>query len=429
MSECLAANMAVLATRWPALAQALEQAPADALNAELVEGLGSTLAVEGIQLSSRHDRLAEAHLQAASYPDAPCLHLYGPGLGDLPRALLQRPVQRLEVYLLNLALFRLVLELLDQSDWLADPRLHLAQAFEGGELRLPFFAPPPELVLADDANAKVRDRLVSELHLAFNNQPFHADAPEIVERLAANAAFLAQDPSVAELFGSRPGARACVLATGPTLEQHFGYLRTLQQQPGRPLLICVDTAYRPLIEQGIVPDIVVTLDQRISQRHLPAQGNEAVTLVYLPLLAPELIQSWRGPRYVACSQSPVYEQLRKRQPMAVLHSAGSVIHPAVDLAVRMGAAEVALLGADFAFPGDRTHAGWLDGELGPTMSDARHWVLDGHGQRVRTQLNFRSYLCELERYIAQHPQVRFINTSRDGAAIAGCEMLPEPFDA
>jgi hypothetical protein len=68
---------------------------------------------------------------------------------------------------------------------------------------------------------------------------------------------------------------------------------------------------------------------------------------------------------------------------------------------------------------NKTHAGWRDGDLGPAVSIAKHWVLDGYGQRVKTQLNFRSYLCELERYIAGHPQVRFYNSSRAGAMIAG----------
>jgi len=53
------------------------------------------------------------------------------------------------------------------------------------------------------------------------------------------------------------------------------------------------------------------------------------------------------------------------------------------------------------------------------VDQARQWVLDGHGQRVRTQLNFRRYLGELERYIQAHPQVRFLNSSRAGAMIAG----------
>ena len=93
---------------------------------------------------------------------------------------------------------------------------------------------------------------------------------------------------------------------------------------------------------------------------------------------------------------------------AQLYVGGSVIHPAVDLAVKMGAAKITLFGADFAFPNNKTHAGWSDGDLGP------NWVLLGIGywtgmaQRVKTQLNFRSYLCELERYIAGHPRGAFL---------------------
>ena len=108
-----------------------------------------------------------------------------------------------------------------------------------------------------------------------------------------------------------------------------------------------------------------------------------------------------------------------------MYVGGSVIHPAVDLAVKMGADRITLFGADFAFPMNKTHAGWNDGELGPAVSQAKHWVLDGHGQRVRTQLNFRSYLCELERYIAGHPQVRFFNSSRAGAMIVGTTFNQE----
>ena len=44
---------------------------------------------------------------------------------------------------------------------------------------------------------------------------------------------------------------------------------------------------------------------------------------------------------------------------------------------------------------------------------------------MRTQLNFRGYLVELERFIARHPQVAFFNTSRAGALIAGTDFAPE----
>ncbi|WP_414158704.1 motility associated factor glycosyltransferase family protein [Pseudomonas sp. BNK-45] len=419
MSDSLEHNAQVLRERWPALLERLLTEDSAVLQADLVEGLGSTLSVAGIQLTSRHDRTREARTQAASLPEAPVLHLYGCGLGDLQLALLERPgLTRLYVHILNGALFKLVLQLLDQQFWLADPRVELLYAGDLSEIQLPFFALPSELVLADDYSAKIRDRLVSETHVTFNNRLFTEEAG-VAERLAAVEPWVRADADVAELFGRDSGREVFVIATGPSLEQHFAALRALRERPQRPLLICVDTAYQPLQRHGIQPDVVVSIDQRISSRHLPAQDSASTTLVYMPLADPRVLEGWQGPRYVAYSASPVFASLRQRWPKAQLHAGGSVIHPAVDLAVKMGGRRITLFGADFAFPMDRTHAGWQDGDLGPQLKAAKHWVLDGNGQRVKTQLNFRSYLCELERYIQSQPEVRFFNTSRSGAMIAG----------
>lgn len=419
MSDSLEHNAQVLRERWPALLERLLAEDSAVLQADLVEGLGSTLSVAGIQLTSRHDRTREARTQAASLPEAPVLHLYGCGLGDLQLALLERPgLMRLYVHILNGALFKLVLQLLDQQFWLADPRVELLYAGDLSEIQLPFFALPSELVLADDYSAKIRDRLVSETHVTFNNRLFTEEAG-VAERLAAVEPWVRADADVAELFGRDSGREVFVIATGPSLEQHFAALRALRERPQRPLLICVDTAYQPLQRHGIQPDVVVSIDQRISSRHLPAQDSASTTLVYMPLADPRVLEGWQGPRYVAYSASPVFASLRQRWPKAQLHAGGSVIHPAVDLAVKMGGRRITLFGADFAFPMDRTHAGWQDGDLGPQLKAAKHWVLDGNGQRVKTQLNFRSYLCELERYIQSRPEVRFFNTSRSGAMIAG----------
>jgi hypothetical protein len=427
MSDSFQRNAEVLQNRWPALFARLQAEDSEPVQAQLVEGLGSTLRIAGIQLTSRHDRTAEARQQATSVPaSSPVVHVYGTGLGDLQQVMLERSdLLRLQVHILNGALFALVLRLLDQTAWLSDPRVELSYAADEREIRLPFFALPAELELADEVNARIRDRLVSEIHLHFTNREFDPQSPVIVQRLQETRELVRNDRDVAELFGSREGQEIYVIATGPSLEQHFDKLLKIRAQARRPLFISVDTAYRPLIEHGIKPDLVVTLDQRISDRHLPSSGSDNIPLVYLPLSDPQVLLAWKGMRYVGCSASPVYAALREQIARGQLYVGGSVIHPAVDLAVKMGAARITLFGADFAFPMDKTHASWNDGDLGLSVSLARHWVLDGHGQRVRTQLNFRRYLSELERYIARHPQVRFFNSSRAGAMIAGTDFDPE----
>jgi hypothetical protein len=427
LSEILQHNLAVIEQRWPDVAQRLCGEDAGSVPAQLLQGRESTLTLHGIQLTSRHDRFAEALTQAHSLPaHSPVVHIYGTALGDLQRVMLAEPsLQNLHVHILNGALCALVLQLLDQHDWLSDPRVTLAYADVLDEIQLPFFALPAELVLADDASARIRDRLVSEVHVGFNNEAFAADTPANARLLEKGRDLLQRDTDVAALFATQPGRDVFVVATGPSLQQHLPRLRKASTSAERPLIICVDTAYVPLRTQGVQADIVVTIDHRITSRHLPADDSAGVALVYLPGQDVAMLEAWQGPRYAGYSTSPLYARLRAEIPRATLHVGGSVIHPAVDLAVKMGAARITLFGADFAFPGGKTHTGWQDGDLGPASSIAKHWVLDGRGNKVKTQLNFRSYLIELERYIARHPQVAFFNTSRDGALIAGTHFDPD----
>ena len=68
MPDIFIQNLTVLEKRWPSLADLLRQEAAE-LNVTLVNGLSSTLAVDGIQLSSRHDRIKEACQQMSHVLD------------------------------------------------------------------------------------------------------------------------------------------------------------------------------------------------------------------------------------------------------------------------------------------------------------------------------------------------------------------------
>lgn len=291
----------LISQRWPALWPRLLAQDVESLPAELTEGLGSTLSLHGIQLTSRHDRVKEAELQAASLPEQAVLHLYGTGLGDLPRALLGRSsLKRLEVKIMNGALFALVLRLLDQQDWLTDPRVELMMAGDEGEVRLPFFALPPELLLVEDAAARIRDRLVSEIDLPFARARFDAEHPGVTRRLAENRELVAGDGDVASLFGLAQGKQALIVASGPTLQHNLATLQAqLQSRRQDYLLISVDTALAFLLGHGIRPDIVVTIDDAIDGNRLPAAQSAQTTLVYYPTVPTAALLAWQGPRKTA----------------------------------------------------------------------------------------------------------------------------------
>ncbi|WP_323971872.1 motility associated factor glycosyltransferase family protein [Aeromonas hydrophila] len=415
----------LIARRWPAVLACLQAQDVNRVPAELVEGLSSTLAINGIQLTSRHDRMLEAErIVAMSSAKAPELTLYGTGLGDVPRVLLRRKrLRRLNVKIMNASIFALVLHLTEQLDWLSDPRVNLLLAQENELVMSPFLFLTSELELADESAAKIRDRVLIQSRLEAINEQFGQDW--VSERLAGNLDLLREDTDVAQLFGTAKGRDAYVVATGPTLAHHLSALKAVYERPERPLFICVDTALRPLMAQGIKPDIVVTIDRHIHLGILDPLHSSHIALVYIPMVDNKVLSQWQGPRYGAYEMLDTYAGLQKKLRRASLFTGGSVIHPATDLAVRMGAHNITLFGADFSFPEGRTHTGWQDGELGSDARYGRRTVPNGHGQPVKTLLSFCIYLNGLEVYIQRHPEVNFMNSSRDGARILGTSYHEE----
>jgi hypothetical protein len=427
MNECYQHNLSLIAKRWPELYQRLESTEPESV--EVIEGLDSTLLVNGIQLTSRHDRQAEASLQLRHIKeDQAEVSLYGCGLGDVQQQLLQRPaLKKLYVHIMNENIFLLVIRLLDQSFWLADPRVELRFADQQTELKQPFVCLPAERHLASDSCHKIKLRLHAEEELKYMNQNTHSHADQFVHRIEETRPFWSSDLPVNKLYNQLdPKREVFVIATGPSLEQQFDYLKARQQKDKPPLLIAVDTALHPLLQHGIVPDIVVTVEIRVTvQRMLSLPVPSDVALVYFPLTTPAVLENWPGPRYIAMNTTPALGAIRHQLKTDYLYTFGSVLHPALDLAIKMQARQIVLFGADFGYANNKTHAVWQDGALGPKFEAGQEWILNGYGEKIKSLRNLQYYLIGAERLISQHPQIRFYNSSKAGAVISGTSYYPE----
>lgn len=429
MNECYQQNLDIIARRWPALYERLQviSPVLDSLN--VIEGKDSTLLINGIQLTSRHNRLEEARLQAKKVSAMqPVVELYGTGLGDLQQVLLQRKqLKKLNVHIMNENIFLLVIQLQDQQFWLNDPRVTLQFAADHTEIKFPFIASPAEMALASDINLKIQRRLTTEEEREHLNEFAINDSEKHAGRIMENQPFWSSDRPVQTLYATLSKDREVfVIATGPSLEQHFDYIKQRNNADNRPFIIAVDTALKPLLQHGIVPDVVVTIDVRINTQKLFSESVPShVSLIYFPLTNTEVLQSWPGPRYVALNNTNIFNHIRNSLNADSLFIHGSVIHPAIDLAVKMGGHHVVLFGADFAFFNNKTHASWEAGALGFQYNETSEWTLNGHGEKVRTLRNLQNYLIGVERYISRFPYVRFYNTSKAGSVISGTEYYPE----
>lgn len=433
--RAFASNEGVIAARWPDLWRRLSEAPfAGALRWS--DTPRPTLVVDDIHLTSGYDRRREAALQAQLVPSHSAeAWVYGVGAGELARVLLERPaLRRLVVVPLNAGLFREACRHLDHSDWLADPRVEMRLGEDERRIGAPFAAVPGCLKLASSGAAPLRDRVLLELatpliqaqHRAadgvgldgMNDANYRGQAG----RIAANMARVAGDGDVRELFGTRRGRTVLVAAAGPTLAQHLEWLARHRE---RFTLVAVDAALNSLSAAEVWPDVVVSVDPGVEITRcfeLPEAAFAAMTLVYFPVVHPEALARWQGRRLAAYGRSPMYAEIARRHERGALFCSGSVVHPAADLAVAMGAGRVVLLGADFGYPGGTTHV--PGSPFDAPVASAEAWIEDGHGRSIRTIPNLRGYLRDFEDYVAAQPGVAFLTASRDGARIEGAAYKP-----
>lgn len=429
MTDIAAENLRILAERWPDLAARVRNAVAPEPLRWAQDGTSPALEVVGLRLWSAYDADAEARLQAELVPaNSGEAWVYGVGGGDLIRVLLHRPaLARANVVVLHPGLLHLLLHLLDHRDWLADPRVQMHDGVAQRDVQTPFAAVPACIALSDPACNGLRERLTQELERPFQWNRIDRREPLRRRQIMQNQALVAADGDVAELFGTAPGATVFLAIAGPSLADTADWLRRHRDQG---ILLSVDGALRPLLDQGLVPDCVISVDDNRRTVMPYFAGDLAAcadrTLVYAPVVHNDILTRWPGRRLATYTWEPIYDELRRTHPRAELFVAGSVTHRAVDLAAKMGAARIHLCGADFGFPNGQIHAN----RSGPVdfyakAARAGTTTLDGHGEPIATMSSFNGYRLSLERFIEHHPQIDFVNMSRDGARIQGARYLDE----
>ncbi len=419
----------IITKRWPQLADELCASVADENITLDSSGSYPTLCVNEIHLASIYNRQQITEIQTCHLtPTCHNVTVYGTAHGELIKSLLRRKnIQRIKVVILNVAVFAAILDFIDHSKWLKDKKVTLVfgKNLPGIDSREIYCIEPACLTLADEQTRWLADCLLIDLSSAYANALLSNDGKR-EQQIQHNLPYITADKDVSAYFGTAGDQTIYVAGTGPTLEQSFSLLR----DRGDKILIAADTAVKSLYEQGIKADFVVSIDMHphiAKWLDFPMDDDFRyhTPLIYFPDIAKETIEQWQGPRYVAYTiYNPYHQQLMPSIPKGVLFSGGSVIHPAIDLAVKMGAKEVVICGADFSFPNNKYHVkGSLQEHVGSEFMDSKYRVTNGHGQQQATNLQFIQYLRHLVTYIEEHNTLKFYNASRDGAYIAGCEYL------
>lgn len=346
--------------------------------------------------------------------------------------------------------FKRIMLLLDSpEDTVEDlpSAIHVAKSLKDARVygRSLLNPPPGRLCLVgapDDLDAEAQDAIRQEVMNGLQSAAQYVQTlSHFGERLATqtvlNLPRLLVLPTFDQLeldFASIP---ALIVCPGPSLGDALDTVAGLQ---GKAILIAVSHALHPLLDRGIVPDIVVSID--------PGPGSltqfQGVDLSDIPLgvlgvsMVTELMRLPTLERVATISCNGVAELWVSDLHGAVspVAAGGTVAHAAAVLAMRMGCKNIGFIGQDLAYRGTQMYAAGTAAAVEISQDASNQTVNEGGVQRIRVEVpgwdgemlvtsqNFNSYRLWYERLVAENEHIRFVNGSVGGARIAGMEHMP-----
>jgi tetratricopeptide (TPR) repeat protein len=230
-------------------------------------------------------------------------------------------------------------------------------------------------------------------------------------------------PSLSHLKNKFSGIPAFCVAAGPSLDQAMDQLKKIGD---RALIISVDSAVKILLENGIRPHMMATVDfkplnfEKIrSSLHLLDQ----TALIFAPEAHPRCVRLFPCPRRLAVTAtgSWIGQWLGSAFDFdSHVPRMGSVSHAAAHTAVALGADPIVLVGMDMAYPNNIGHSS------GAVFKDntQRQGMKEVAGVSGRPVLSRPALIADkvyFESVIASAPAT-FIQTSLQGAFIEGARI-------
>jgi hypothetical protein len=398
--------------------------------------------------------------RTAELPRAHNVLVMGSGLGYLPLLLRQSHPALRHLYIADpsISIFRTALHTLDLTDLLRAPEVRfiigakapgmyqtlLQNLMDLAANSLLIIDNPPVQNAFPAWTQEVRQQINDAVRLGKSGLATKfRDAPLTIHNLIRNLEWIETAPGIREAGELFQGVPAIIVAAGPSLALNVDRLREAQRHF---LILASDTAYNMLINHGVVPHFVVTVDPTaLNLRHFPAERYGADSfLLFDPEARPEIVRKFPRPMTCMTDKHPFFAWLELRcGGKGVLRKGGMVSQAAMQAALHLGCSPLILVGQDLALDPQTccTHApetalsrrvAFLPDnpqqveietpERTPSANrEPLYWVEGVYGGKVPTVQSFLVYLRLLEEDLRQ-TNVRVIDATEGGARILGTSI-------
>ena len=466
------ANLAALWTNHPALARAVEalddqDAPEAQATYVVSSSRSGTPTVtahlpdgRAITLHSKYDPAAEARKLIEPVKTQSCVayYLLGLGLGYALEALVERVSEESIFFVFepDLRLLRVALEHRDLSRIIASGRLNLMGRVDKAELfkkLTPHSAMcsmgfegithAPSLTLHPEYFAELQTWMAE--FAAFSRTSLNTlviNGRRTAENVSRNLGDYVGTPSVDALKDQYKGRPAIVVSAGPSLRKNK---HLLNDASGRAVFIAVQTILQPLLEMGIEPQFVTSLDYHdLSTRYYEKLPKDLRThLIAEPKASPRIFDVYPGPVTVLGNDyaDRLLREISGDVAKGRLRSGATVAHLAYYLAEHLGCDPIIFVGQDLGFsdglayaPGTNIDEVWRP-ELNRFCTvEMKQWefiardrhilrrIPDHEGKPMYTEERLYTYLQQFERDFLG-TTTKIIDATEGGARKRGAESM------
>lgn len=250
----------------------------------------------------------------------------------------------------------------------------------------------------------------------------------LVENLFKNARYVKEGYQAKQLLGIvKKDIPAILVSAGPSLNKNIDELKKAKN---KAFIIAVDTAIKPLLAHGIVPDMYAIIDGKKPLNLVEVEESKEIPLIATVNAANAVLAYHTGKKFFFRQTfnfiNKMYDMNKKE--FAPMSSGGSVATMAFSLVTHLQVQTVIMVGQDLALTGNKTHA---DGTFKEKMEEedtSKMKLVEGNVEdKVPTRQDFDHYRIWFEDYIEHwkkiYPEFRVINATEGGAKIAGTEIM------
>ncbi len=220
---------------------------------------------------------------------------------------------------------------------------------------------------------------------------------------------------------------AIVVAAGPSLNKN---IQELKKAKNKAFIIAVDTALKPLLKEGIIPDMFSIVDAVKPIDLVKIEGADKIPVIAAMASAQEVLDFHTGKKFF---YNEGFKYINKPFTecgidFRAVASGGSVATTAFSLAYMVGVDTIILVGQDLALTGNKTHAdGTFQEKMDEVDTKGLKMVPGYYGEDVPTRGDFLKYLEWYNYYIKgckeHRSSLRVINATEGGALIEEAENM------